>query len=595
MTPLCATAPPDMIRHISMKGDGEEDVEEGALCEVAQTVLDLLMYCLSRRCTTTRHPLHGPALRLRRHSLRTGISFRAPSLRVPRISAFILTPYAFSPTPSSSALGLDTTCTSRTPSSFFLSSPAPFTKSTTIKNKDFLRDFLVKSAYVSSPPSLTFAQALDIPAFIDFPGLKVDKVLDPLDSLVQTFNANASPLLELIDKLSHSYRLVSAADCRLMIFVTIDEATRHWIKGCKFTVQRLDKGQSDRYIGDALAIFGLAPYFQSPMEGKLGPTIFLTGEYYTINPQAVCSSLDVCGENVRKVVPIDSSQFGRVIVVCVGAMMVGSIKTKVEEGEQVLRGQKFRYLAFGVSTIVVLFEKDRVMWDEDLFVKLLPAFEKHSTRKRPSSSNAVQKQDPEALSCICGLTVDHRPRHRAHNRALFAVHDRRRLRHSRRTRPLQPRDAPPPRWLTAYPDTPPPLSPCRPPSLSPSDAYLADPLIVYAYLSLPKPFIHVLDTLRPRTQRLHRRRPHSFCQERVPPQRRLSPHLVPSRPSSPPQEDPPNPCVSEQVQTCTALVQKIWRPFAKSAVMPEHRASLGRYECWFVMGAYPLEAKHNDD
>jgi phosphatidylserine decarboxylase len=50
---------------------------------------------------------------------------------------------------------------------------------------------------------------------------------------------------------------------------------------------------------------------------------------------------------VRKIVPIDCPQFGRVMAVCVGAMMVGTIKTTVEEGEQVKRGQEFGYFAFG--------------------------------------------------------------------------------------------------------------------------------------------------------------------------------------------------------------------------------------------------------
>ncbi len=45
--------------------------------------------------------------------------------------------------------------------------------------------------------------------------------------------------------------------------------------------------------------------------------------------------------------PIDSPQFGRVMAVCVGAMMVGSIETTVEQGEHVKRGQEFGYFAFG--------------------------------------------------------------------------------------------------------------------------------------------------------------------------------------------------------------------------------------------------------
>lgn len=60
------------------------------------------------------------------------------------------------------------------------------------------------------------------------------------------------------------------------------------------------------------------------------------------------------GENARKIVPIDSPVFGRVMAVCVGAMMVGSIQTTVEEGEEVKRGQEFGYFAFGkIASITI--------------------------------------------------------------------------------------------------------------------------------------------------------------------------------------------------------------------------------------------------
>lgn len=46
--------------------------------------------------------------------------------------------------------------------------------------------------------------------------------------------------------------------------------------------------------------------------------------------------------------------------------MVGSIATTVEEGQTVQRGEELGYFAFGGSTIVCLFEKGVVRWDEDL-------------------------------------------------------------------------------------------------------------------------------------------------------------------------------------------------------------------------------------
>ncbi|KAJ7157527.1 phosphatidylserine decarboxylase-domain-containing protein [Mycena crocata] len=221
--------------------------------------------------------------------------------------------------------------------------------------------------------------AADIPGFIEFHGLKVSEILDPLDSF-KTFNQffyrKLKPSARPIEKPDDPYRLVSAADCRFMAFESVSEATRLWIKGREFTVARLlgdaYKGEADRYTGGALAIFRLAPQdyhrFHSPVDGTIGNMTYIAGEYYTVNPQAIRTALDVYGENARKIVPIDSPQFGRVIAVCVGAMMVGSIETTVKEGEAVKRGQEFGYFAFGGSTIVLLFEKGAVEWDEDLLV-----------------------------------------------------------------------------------------------------------------------------------------------------------------------------------------------------------------------------------
>ncbi|TFK32508.1 phosphatidylserine decarboxylase-domain-containing protein [Crucibulum laeve] len=223
------------------------------------------------------------------------------------------------------------------------------------------------------------ASVRDILPFIEFHGLDVNEIQDPIDSF-KNFNqffyrklkASARP----VERPDDPYRLVSVADCRLMTFETVNEATRLWIKGREFTVTRLlgenYKGQAEKYAGGAVGIFRLAPQdyhrFHSPVDGTIGPMTYIAGEYYTVNPQAIRTALDVYGENARKIVPIDSPQFGRVMAVCVGAMMVGSIETTVQEGEQVNRGQEFGYFAFGGSTIVLLFEKGVLEWDEDLLI-----------------------------------------------------------------------------------------------------------------------------------------------------------------------------------------------------------------------------------
>ncbi|EJD45982.1 hypothetical protein AURDEDRAFT_113883 [Auricularia subglabra TFB-10046 SS5] len=221
--------------------------------------------------------------------------------------------------------------------------------------------------------------AREIPSFIEFHNLNRDEIRDPLSSF-KTFNEffyrklmdDARPVTDPEDPTT----LVSGADCRMMAFETVQEAQKFWIKGRDFTVARLlgqaYKDEASKYVGGALAIFRLAPQdyhrFHSPVDGTIGTMTYIAGEYYTVNPQAIRTSLDVYGENARKIVPIDSPVFGRVMAVCIGAMMVGSIITTVQEGQSIKRGEEFGYFAFGGSTIVLLFEKGTVEWDEDLLI-----------------------------------------------------------------------------------------------------------------------------------------------------------------------------------------------------------------------------------
>ena len=217
--------------------------------------------------------------------------------------------------------------------------------------------------------------------------------------LFSAFPSRLKPSARPIENPDDPNRLISGADCRMVAFESVDEATRIWVKGRDFTVARLlgqaYASQVEKYYRGALCIFRLAPQdyhrFHSPVDGKVGKMTYISGEYYTANvsvvslghphgqlnetlvhvnfqPQAVRTSLDVYGENARKVVPIDSPQFGRIFAVCIGAMMVGSIKTTVSEGQEIKRGDELGYFAFGGSTVVFLFEPGVVQWDEDLLV-----------------------------------------------------------------------------------------------------------------------------------------------------------------------------------------------------------------------------------
>ncbi|GFF33781.1 phosphatidylserine decarboxylase proenzyme 3 [Aspergillus udagawae] len=221
------------------------------------------------------------------------------------------------------------------------------------------------------------ASAAQIRDFINFHQLDMSEVLLPLEQF-KTFNEffyrQLKPGARPCSAPNEPRIIVSPADCRSVVFDRIDEATSIWVKGREFSIERLLGNaypeDAPRYKNGALGVFRLAPQdyhrFHIPVDGVMGTPKTIEGEYYTVNPMAIRSALDVYGENVRILVPIDSVAHGRVMVVCVGAMMVGSTVITRKAGEKVARGEELGYFKFGGSTVLLLFEEGVMKFDRDL-------------------------------------------------------------------------------------------------------------------------------------------------------------------------------------------------------------------------------------
>lgn len=249
--------------------------------------------------------------------------------------------------------------------------------------RKMLRSMTLKSGAKFDDP----ASKRDIVPFVTFHKLNLDEYLLPL-SEYQTFNQffyrKLKPGARPIDEPGNERRLVSAADCRLTVFASVQEATRIWIKGLGFSLRTLLAGAADgaavdRVEGGPMCIFRLAPQdyhrFHLPVSGRVVRITDVPGEYFTVNPQAVRSRLDIFGLNRRAVVVLDTPAFGRMYLVAIGATMVGSIIFTVTEGQAVRRGDELGYFAFGGSTLVCLFEPGRAIFDEDLITNSRAAIE----------------------------------------------------------------------------------------------------------------------------------------------------------------------------------------------------------------------------
>ena len=217
----------------------------------------------------------------------------------------------------------------------------------------------------------------DIPSFIAFHHLDLSEVLDPISSFKsfnEFFYRKLKPGMRPCTEPNDPRIAVSPADCRSVVFNKLTEATEIWVKGQNFSIKRLFGDAYPEHVNTfdngSFGIFRLAPQdyhrFHVPVDGIMGEPKSIGQDYYTVNPMAIRSNLDVYGENVRVLVPMQTKEFGQVMIVCVGAMMVGSTVITAKAGDQLKRTDELGYFKFGGSTILLIFEQGKFTFDEDL-------------------------------------------------------------------------------------------------------------------------------------------------------------------------------------------------------------------------------------
>ena len=85
--------------------------------------------------------------------------------------------------------------------------------------------------------------------------------------------------------------------------------------------------------------------------------------------------IDIFMANKREYCIVKNEKLGKVIVSEIGATMVGSIIQTYNEGEVVAKGEEKGYFKFGGSSVMILFQKDRVKFDEDLISNTKAGYE----------------------------------------------------------------------------------------------------------------------------------------------------------------------------------------------------------------------------
>jgi len=163
--------------------------------------------------------------------------------------------------------------------------------------------------------------------------------------------------------------LIAPCDSKLTVYA-LDEQQTLRIKHTQYSLKDLLKEEelAEKYANGIAMVFRLTvdDYHRYCYidEGEKTENRFIKGILHTVNPVAN-DHYPIYKENCREYSVLHSKNFGDVVMVEVGALLVGKIVNH-HETAVVHRGEEKGYFQFGGSTVVLLFEKDRVYVDEDI-------------------------------------------------------------------------------------------------------------------------------------------------------------------------------------------------------------------------------------
>ena len=181
------------------------------------------------------------------------------------------------------------------------------------------------------------------------------------------------------------YDLISPADGQISQMGKIEQGQIFQAKSHYFSVQNLlGNNFKDAELfkeGSFLTVY-LAPAdyhrVHMPLDGHLSQMVYVPGSLFSVNGKTAECTPGLFARNERVITFFDTS-IGRVAVILVGAMIVGSIETvwagtitpprkqslhtwHYDNPIYLKRGEELGHFKLG-STVILLFEKDTVLWD----------------------------------------------------------------------------------------------------------------------------------------------------------------------------------------------------------------------------------------
>lgn len=180
--------------------------------------------------------------------------------------------------------------------------------------------------------------------------------------------------------------LISPCDCLATVY-PIQENTTFSIKNTEYTLRSLLRSPrlAKRFRGGYAYVLRLTVedyhrYLYS-VSGKQSKNYHIDGTFHTVNPIAN-DYLPIYKENTREYTVIRSKEFGDVLQMEVGALLVGKISNH-KQSTVITRGEEKGFFEYGGSTIVVLTQKGRVTPRSDLLTNSKNGYETKVLQAHP--------------------------------------------------------------------------------------------------------------------------------------------------------------------------------------------------------------------
>jgi phosphatidylserine decarboxylase len=167
-------------------------------------------------------------------------------------------------------------------------------------------------------------------------------------------------------------KAIIPADGRFLFYQDISNGDGFIIKGKKFCLEKLvgNKTLAKEYKNGSMTIGRLCPSdyhrFHFACDGTPNLAKLINGPLYSVNPISIKKNINLLAENKRMITEIDTPFFKKIIAIEVGATNVGSIHQTFRAKNFYKKGDEKGFFSFGGSALILLFQPDTIIFDEDL-------------------------------------------------------------------------------------------------------------------------------------------------------------------------------------------------------------------------------------